>query len=90
MGCPLNSKKLLFISWNGSHKIEHTHVSRWGSWSWHKYEVDRSCSICGCGFDSVILNEAQMQARGYDLNKLRKISSRDIFSKEASELKVGA
>ena len=88
MSCTKNKKKFLFIHYSGSHREKDSSVKRFGMYSWAQYTVSKKCELCGCNLGDYVYSESQMLEAGYDLQKLQELSSRDIFSKDASQLLV--
>jgi hypothetical protein len=88
MGCPNNPKKFWIFRWNGSHDYQHQSISRWGSYSWAKYNVTSWCPRCKTNFGEKHAVEEEILVRlGYDPEKLHTVGDR--WSKDAETLKVG-
>ena len=87
MGCPKNPKKLWILSWNGAHGSVDTRVERFGSYSWGEYKVQKKCPKCKVSHGYAIRDEVTMQKRGYDVEKLQKLSGGLMCSKDAIDLK---
>lgn len=85
MSCTKNKKKFLFINYLGPHIPIDTYVRIWGSSSWNKYEVNRSCAICDCNLDSEIRSESSMLKKDYDIKKLHNMHRGIINLGESAE-----
>lgn len=75
MSCPKNKKKLWILKWHGPHDSKDDTVRVFGFSSWSKYEVTKSCPLCGVSLGFILRSEETMQRFGYNVSKLQKLSS---------------
>lgn len=88
MGCPKNPKSFWSFKWNGDHDWKHLTIRVWGNSSWAKYEVTSTCSKCSVYQGRTILTERELQALGYDVEKLQKLDIYLGLSEPAKDLKA--
>jgi hypothetical protein len=71
-GCPRNIKHFLIFIWEGPHDIrkENFRISRWGGNSWHKYEINATCSRCGVTLNRFGVNEIELLRAGFAKEEL--------------------
>jgi len=64
--CVKNVKRFLFFSWHGYHKPKILRVQRWGAISWHEYEVELQCELCGAKLHRFGITHSEMLLAGID------------------------
>lgn len=84
MACTENRKRFWKFSWFGPHRDEISRISRFGAFSWAKYEVTWECARCKCMLGMRIMEESDLVRMGFDIDKLHAI---DRWSESAENLK---
>lgn len=87
MCCTKNPRKFLFMKWNGPHTVVELSVKRVYPYSCHTYEIHHVCDKCKASMGYSLHREEKMLSKGYDLKKLERLGSMDLFSTPALELK---
>jgi len=85
MGCIANPQKFLFlIPYNGPHDYKAKYIQRD---MLDSYVVKYECTKCGVRYTDYFATEEKLVEEGYDVHKLHKLSSWDLFSTDAEELR---
>lgn len=73
MGCTKNPKRFLGVSYLGAHDWTITSISRFGAYSWAKYNVVQKCRACEVRAGDRVADEADLVAQGFSAEKLQGI-----------------
>ena len=83
-GCRKNPKNFLGFKYIGKHEPKPTYVTRFGSFSWAKYEVSFECRFCGLRLTAEVMDEADMvNDYNFSEEKLQEIGE---FGESAKDL----
>ena len=64
--CAKNVQRFLWFRWLGHHKLKVVWVKRWGPISWHDYEVEWECALCGARLRRFGISHAEMLQAGFE------------------------
>ena len=81
--CSENPQSLFKIfKWSGEHHYKQVGlICPWGALSWHKYEMQIECKLCGVTRDFFGVSEAKLVKHGVPLEKLAECRRKDTWVK---------